>query len=87
MRERWQDETLVSTLEARTFMTPAPIVIAPEADAVQAAQLMLQNHISCLPVMRDETLVGIITRSDLIVAFMQFASQNQSVDHDIHLMK
>jgi acetoin utilization protein AcuB len=87
MRERWQDETLVNTLEARTFMTPAPIVIAPEASAVHAAQLMLQNHISCLPVMRDETLVGILTRSDLIMAFMQLASDGHSVDQDIHCVE
>jgi predicted transcriptional regulator len=31
---------------------------------------MLTHRIGCLPVMRGETLVGIITRSDLLVAFM-----------------
>jgi CBS domain-containing protein len=30
---------------------------------------MLDNYVSCLPVMRDETLVGIITVSDILVAF------------------
>jgi CBS domain-containing protein len=51
-------------------MTPAPIVVEPEMDADEAARLMLTNHIGCLPVMRSETLVGIVTTSDMLVAFM-----------------
>ncbi len=70
MRERWQDEELVNSLTARMIMIPAPIVIPPEADAEEAAALMLQRRISCLPVMRDETLVGIVTRSDILMAFI-----------------
>lgn len=70
LRERWQDEELARRLEVRAIMTPAPIVIAPEAPAAQAAVLMLKNKISCLPVMRDETLVGIVTRSDILLAFL-----------------
>ena len=70
MRERWQDEELVNHLYARMIMNPAPVVIAPDAEAVEAARLMLARRISCLPVMRDETLVGIVTRSDILMAFM-----------------
>jgi acetoin utilization protein AcuB len=70
MRERWQDEELAMHLPVRAMMTPAPIVIAPEAAAEEAAQMMLKNQISSLPVMRDETLVGIVTRSDILLAFM-----------------
>ncbi len=54
----------------RAVMTPAPIVVEPEMDADEAARLMLTNHIGCLPVMRSETLVGIVTTSDMLVAFM-----------------
>jgi CBS domain-containing protein len=74
MRERWQDEELANNLPIRAMMTPAPIVVAPEAPAEEAARLMLSNQISCLPVMRDETLVGIITRSDILAAFMTLLS-------------
>lgn len=70
MRERWQDDELVNKLMIRAIMTPAPIVIEPDASAEEAARLMLNNHISCLPVMRAETLVGIVTTSDILVAFM-----------------
>lgn len=79
LRERWQDEELVNHLPVRTLMTPAPIVIAPEAPAAEAVRLMLKNQISCLPVMRDETLVGIITRSDILMAFMGLLQNRRGV--------
>lgn len=78
LRERWQDEELVDHLRVRVMMTPAPIVVAPDAKAENAAQLMLENRISCLPVMRDETLVGIVTRSDILIAFMNLTDHYQS---------
>jgi CBS domain-containing protein len=70
LRERWQDEELINHLYARMIMSAAPVVIAPEAGAEEAAKLMLKRRISCLPVMRDETLVGIVTRSDILMAFI-----------------
>lgn len=81
MRERWQDEELAETLRVRTLMTPAPIVIEPDAEAVEAARLMLNNHISCLPVILGETLVGIVTTSDILVAFMEMYRREQRYHH------
>ncbi len=78
MRERWQDEELVNHLYARMIMSAAPVVIAPEANAEDAAKLMLNRRISCLPVMRDETLVGIVTRSDILLAFI---GQRERITH------
>ncbi len=76
MRERWQDEELINHIQARSVMTPAPIVVAPEAPVQDAARLMLDKRISCLPVMRDETLVGIVTTSDILMAFIHMAERN-----------
>ncbi|MEO1286789.1 MAG: CBS domain-containing protein [Chloroflexota bacterium] len=70
LRERWQDEELATRLKIRHVMTPAPIVIEPDTSAEELARLMLSHRIGCLPVMRAETLIGIVTRSDLLVAFM-----------------
>ena len=70
LRERWQDEELAIRLKVRNIMTSAPIVIEPDTSAEELARLMLNHGIGCLPVMRAETLVGIVTRSDLLVAFM-----------------
>ncbi|MFQ3567155.1 MAG: CBS domain-containing protein [Aggregatilineales bacterium] len=71
LRETWQNEDLVTRLPVRAIMTPAPIVVEPDADADDAVRLMLDYHISCLPVVRSETLVGIITTSDVLAAFRQ----------------
>lgn len=68
--EHEYNDELVSNLSARMLMIPAPIVISPDADAVDAAKLMLTKDISCLPVTRDKTLVGIITRSDILMTFI-----------------
>lgn len=70
MRERWQDESLANQLEVRSIMSAAPIIVEPNDPAAEAARLMLTHRIGCMPVMRSETLVGIITRSDILVAFM-----------------
>jgi acetoin utilization protein AcuB len=70
LRERWQDEELTRTVQVRSVMSPAPIVVEPQMAADEAARLMLQHRIGCLPVMRGESLVGIVTRSDMLVAFM-----------------
>jgi acetoin utilization protein AcuB len=77
LRERWQDEELAESLRVRALMSPAPIVIEPDAEAVEAARLMLNNHISCLPVILGETLVGIVTTSDIMVAFMELYRREQ----------
>lgn len=54
-------------------MTAAPIVIEPNAPASEAARLMIAHYIGSLPVMMGETLVGIVTRSDLLMAFMRLS--------------
>jgi acetoin utilization protein AcuB len=78
LRERWQDDELVNKLLVRAMMTPAPIVVEPDTPAEEAARLMLKNHISCLPVMRSETLVGIVTTSDILVAFMNIQKRQRT---------
>lgn len=82
LREQWQDTELVNQLRVRTLMTPAPIVVPPDSSADEAAQLMLKNNISCLPVMRDETLVGIITRTDIVRAFIALHQRRQRIPQD-----
>jgi acetoin utilization protein AcuB len=67
---QWRDSKLAHRLLVRSVMTPAPIVIEADAPAYEAARLMLAGYIRCLPVMRAETLVGIVTTSDLLIAFM-----------------
>ncbi len=69
---------LAHTLLVSSVMTPAPVIIEPDLPAHEAARLMLEHFIGCLPVMREETLIGIVTRSDLLMAFMALSKRSHN---------
>ena len=69
-RKYWQNDELLNSLSARMIMISSPLVTAPDVDAVEAAKIMLTERIGCLPVMYDDSLVGIITRSDILMTFI-----------------
>jgi CBS domain-containing protein len=55
---------------AREAMTAPAITISPDRPAAAAARLMLEKGVNRLPVVSDEgTLLGIVTRADLVRAF------------------
>jgi CBS domain-containing protein len=54
-------------MEVKDVMTPKVITIAAGDSVLKAARLMLQNHISGLPVVdRNGKLVGIVTEGDFL---------------------
>ena len=57
------------------IMSLNPKTTSPDILLVKAAQLMLENNISTLPVMDDDKLVGIITESDIFHAFVELAEK------------
>jgi acetoin utilization protein AcuB len=56
---------ILSEMPIGQLMSKDPITIAPAANVVEAAQIMLKHKISTLPVMDSGKIVGIITESDL----------------------
>ncbi len=49
------------------IMTPSPLItIGPNSTAREAAELMMANNIRRLPVLENDTLVGVITSKDLL---------------------
>jgi len=52
-------------------MTRGPVTVAPGASIAQACRLMEQHGIKRLPVVENDTLVGLIARADLVRAFAQ----------------
>ncbi len=51
-------------MEARELMTSPVITAGPESTIGQAAWLMLDRRVSCLPVVSHDDLVGILTHFD-----------------------
>jgi CBS domain-containing protein len=49
------------------IMNRKPITVTPETLTVEAIRLMRQHKLACLPVTRDNKLVGIVTEHDLII--------------------
>lgn len=71
VQEYWKDHDSVNHLTVGAVMSVAPIVVEPSTPVPEAARLMMAHYVSCLPVMLAETLVGIITISDVLVAFVK----------------
>lgn len=66
-------------LEARTAgeaMTSPSITVEPERDVADAARLMTERRVNRLPAVDpDGTLIGIVTRADLVRAFVRTDSE------------
>ncbi len=57
------------TVDVKGIMTRKIITIDPDATLGEAAELMTQHRIDCLPMVApDGTLLGLVTKSDLIRA-------------------
>jgi len=54
------------------LMTRDPITISPEQSMVEASRIILNTGVRRLPVVTDNTLVGIITLTDIIGAIANF---------------
>jgi CBS domain-containing protein len=54
-------------MQARDIMTTRVITVAPDTDIREAAQLLLDNRISAMPVIdKDGKLVGVVSEGDLM---------------------
>ena len=47
-------------------MIKNPLTISPEMATLDVMKLMRERRVSCLPVVEDGKLVGVITEADLI---------------------
>ena len=53
---------------AEQIMTVSPITVAPDTPVAQAVSCLLVHGISCLPVIEDGHLRGVITATDMLLA-------------------
>jgi acetoin utilization protein AcuB len=68
-------------VRVKDAMTWVVVTTHPEATVSHAALVMFERRVGCLPVVRDERLVGILTEHDLLKALakefptMHFAAE------------
>lgn len=63
----------ISSRKVRTLLKRAPITIEPQQRAADAAAIMAKKKIGALPVVHKGKLVGIITATDILKAFVKLS--------------
>jgi|SRR3990170_3307071 len=71
----WEINHLLMRLTLDKLMTRSVITVGPDREARDAAQLLLEHRIGALPVVDAGRLVGIVTETDLLRAFVRSAEQ------------
>ncbi len=66
----WEIHDLVAKLKIDKVMTREVITVTEDTPIEDAARIMVDSRIGGMPVMKDKTLVGIITETDIFKAFL-----------------
>ena len=66
------------TRSVREVMVTTIITTAPDAPIEEAARKLYEHRIGCLPVLEADELVGIITETDLLRAFVELFGADES---------
>lgn len=62
---------LLANLHVRRVMSSPPITVSEDVPLEEAARVMVEKKIGCLPVMRGRDLVGLITETDIFETFVE----------------
>ena len=62
---------LLANLHVREVMSSPPVTVSEDAPLEEAARVMVDRKIGCLPVMRDGRLVGLLTETDIFRVFVE----------------
>jgi acetoin utilization protein AcuB len=65
----WEINHLLMSVTVDRVMTPTPITITADRPVSEAAALMLEHRIGALPVLEGSRVCGIITQTDVLLAF------------------
>jgi CBS domain-containing protein len=55
-------------------MTREVVTVSPETDLIQAARVLLEHKFGALPVVEQGALVGMVTETDFLRAFLASSS-------------
>ena len=71
---------LLAKLTVGSLMTKDPVTITKDVPVEEAARIMVDQDLSCLPVVDDGTLVGIVSKSDLFKILIElFGARSMGV--------
>lgn len=73
----WEINYLVSKIKVADVMTTKVYTTTEDTPIEEAARIMSDKKISCLPVLRGKDLVGIITETDLFKIFLELLGARQ----------
>jgi acetoin utilization protein AcuB len=71
LRDEDEIRRYTQNLKVAAAMTAAPLRISPDAALLQAAKLLEMYGVNSLPVVDEEALVGMISVTDLLRAFIE----------------
>jgi len=66
-----EQKDLMRTIRVRDVMSHPVITILPNESVKNAARLMMEKQIGCLPVVEGESLVGLVTETDILRYFVE----------------
>src|SRR5262249_55142456 len=72
-RDIRQHTGYLDQIDAAKAMSQTLLTIAPNADIREAARLLREQKVGCLPVVKDNKLVGVITTGDILGALTEGA--------------
>jgi acetoin utilization protein AcuB len=73
----WEINYLIDKITVENVMVQEVITATEDTPVEEAARIMVDNKISCLPVVRGEEVVGIITETDLFRLFLELLGARQ----------
>jgi len=73
----WEIHSLLDKVTAKDVMVKEVITTTEDTPIEEAAGLLLDHKIGCLPVLREDKLVGIITESDIFRTFLEMFAARQ----------
>lgn len=67
--DKYEINSLLSKLTVGKCMTKAVVTVSETATVEETARIMVDKEIGCVPVVKDDVVIGIVTESDLFTLF------------------
>lgn len=70
--------TFLHTIAVKEVMAHPVITVAPETTVNEAVNLIIDKGIGCLPVVRDQQLIGIVTKTNLLQQLRKLSERDSA---------